>query len=389
MKIVVVGCGYVGISLGSLISQFHHVNLIDIDQKKIEKINLRTPPIEDDDLSELFKKENLNLKASLSSPEIFENADFIIICTPTNYDPITNQFNLDTIYSVIDSISQSSSNCPIIIKSTIPVGFTERLSSLYKNKEIIFSPEFLREGNAIKDNQYPSRIVIGSTSKTAKKFADILLEIALNKLEIPIEYMESNEAEAVKLFANTYLAMRIAFFNELDSYCEMNSFRTSKVIKGVCLDSRIGDFYNNPSFGYGGYCLPKDTQQLLKNYDKVPNNIIKSIVDANVTRKDFIAQQVLDRKPKTVGIYRLVMKEGSDNYRESAVQGIMKRIKSKGIEVIVYEPQMHEKIFFGSKVVNDLHKFLSMSDLIVANRLSDQLKGFEEKVYTRDIFNEN
>ncbi len=386
MKITVVGCGYVGLSLATLISQYHTVIAVDVCKDKVEKINNRICPINDKDLINYFNEKKLSLTATIKTNH-YVDSDFIVICTPTNYDPKTNQFNLDTLNNVIADICSSKSKATIIIKSTIPVGLTVKLRKEYKKKEIIFSPEFLREGKALYDNLYPSRIILGSNSKKAKEFGSILNQIAAEKkIPTPIFYMQSSEAEAVKLFANTYLAMRIAYFNELDSYCENYDLNTKNVIEGIGYDPRIGNFYNNPSFGYGGYCLPKDTQQLLKNYDQVPNKIIKAIVEANTTRKDFIAEQIIQKNPNTVGVYRLIMKEGSDNFRESAVQGIMKRIKAKGINVIVYEPLIKEKYFFRSKVINNFDEFIDISDLVITNRISNNLKKYKHKVYSRDIF---
>ncbi len=388
MKIVVVGGGYVGLSLGTLMSLHHDVVIIDNNTKKIENINNRISPISDCDIEEFFTKKNLMLSGDSVGKKHYENADFIIIATPTNYDPLTGQFNLDTVKTVLNDIDEAKSSSPVIIKSTVPVGFTKEISMQYDGREIMFSPEFLREGQALKDNLFPSRIIIGSQSKSAKDFCKILYQISNRTSDqIPTEYMSSSEAEAVKLFSNTYLAMRIAFFNELDSYCETFNLDTEQVINGVGHDPRIGKSYNNPSFGYGGYCLPKDTQQLLKNYENVPNNLIKAIVEANNTRKDFIASRILALKPKTVGIYRLVMKHGSDNYRESAIQGIMKRIKSKGIKVVLFEPSYEDEYFFNSYVEKKLDKFKDVSDIIVANRMNDELKDVMQKVYTRDIFN--
>ncbi len=386
MKVVIVGCGYVGLSLGVLISQYHEVVAIDIDAEKVDKINKRQSPLIESDIQHYLNSKKLDLKASIDKSE-YNTSDYIIICTPTNYDNSTSQFNLDTIHKVLDDIAETKSNAAIVIKSTVPVGFCESLKLKYTNNEIFFSPEFLREGQSLKDSLYPSRIIIGSKSEAARGFADILIQIAEPaKKDLPIEYMTSSEAEAVKLFSNTYLAMRIAYFNELDSYCESFNLMTENVIKGVCHDPRIGNYYNNPSFGYGGYCLPKDTQQLLTNYGKIPNNLIKAIVDANTTRKDFIADRIISKKPKIVGLYRLVMKEGSDNFRESAVQGIIKRIKAKGIEVVIYEPYLRDEYFFNSKVIKDFESFIEMSDLIISNRSSNKLTKYMNKVYTRDIF---
>ncbi len=387
MKIVVVGCGYVGLSLATLMSEKYEVTAIDVDQEKIDRINNRVAPINEPQIQNFYNDKNLNLKATKNFVNAYKEASFIIICTPTNYDEVTNQFNLDSIYSVLEDIVKSETSSAIVIRSTIPVGFCNSLNIKFPNNDIFFSPEFLREGNALEDNLNPSRIVIGSSSSNAKKFSEILLQISgSSKKNIPVEFMESSEAEAVKLFANTYLAMRISFFNELDSYCESFGLDTSNVIRGICHDNRIGDYYNNPSFGYGGYCLPKDTQQLLKNYENIPNKLIEAIVETNKTRKDFISDRIIQKKPKTVGVFRLVMKEGSDNFRESAVQGIMKRIKAKGINIVVFEPYLKEKLFFNSKVIKDLNEFKKVSDLIICNRHSPDLNDCIEKVYTRDIF---
>jgi len=390
MKITIVGTGYVGLGLGTLLSQFHEVVALDIDEKKINYINKKISPIEDSGIIHYFKNKSLNLLATKDKKLAYQDSNFIIICTPTNYDVETNEFDTSTVSSSIEDAIKFNPNCPIIIKSTIPVGFTYKLRSFFKKDNIIFSPEFLREGSALEDNIKPSRIIVGDTSQDAKNFSELLIEITDHQLNnIQLLFMKPSEAEAVKLFSNTYLAMRIAYFNELDSYCEINNLDTSKVISGISSDDRIGNYYNNPSFGYGGYCLPKDTQQLLKNYEKVPSKLIQAIVDANTTRKDFIASQILKKTNGTVGIYRLVMKEGSDNIRESAVQGVMKRIKSKGIKIIVYEPRIQDEVFFGSEVFKDLDKFKSNSDLIVANRYSKELEDVLSKVYSRDIFEIN
>lgn len=390
MKITVAGSGYVGLSLSILISQFYEVIAYDIDKKKVSQINNKISPIQDDEINRFLLNKNLNLTATTSKKKAFSDSDFIIICTPTNYDLRTGEFDTSTITSVLDELILHKNHCPVVIKSTIPVGFTEELNKQFKDLEIIFSPEFLREGSAIKDNLSPSRIIIGSSSLFAKKFAEILIEISnSSSLQTPVLFMSSRDAEAVKLFANSYLAMRISFFNELDSYCETFNLNPKDVISGIGHDKRIGNYYNNPSFGYGGYCLPKDTQQLLKNYESVPNNIIKAIVDANSTRKDFIASQIINKKPKVVGIYRLIMKQGSDNFRDSAIQGIMKRIKAKGIRVIVYEPYIQEEEFFGSKVIKDRNTFFEKSSIVISNRNTEELKSIKHKVYTRDIFEEN
>ena len=390
MKITVVGSGYVGLSLSILLSQFHKVIALDIDKNKIKQINKRISPIDDKDIIHYLKNKKLNLTATDDKVKAYSDCDCVIICTPTNYHEATNQFDTSSVEGVIKYCKNLNRDFPILIKSTIPVGYTERIKEKYLKKNIIFSPEFLREGKALYDNLYPSRIIVGGKCDDAMMFKELLLQISqISENSIPIETMGSNEAESVKLFSNTYLAMRIAFFNELDSYCEMHSIETKDVIKGISYDPRIGNYYNNPSFGYGGYCLPKDTKQLLKNYDDVPNNIIQAIVDANRTRKDFIADRIISKNYKTVGIYRLVMKEGSDNIRDSAIQGIMKRIKAKGIEVIIYEPRINEEKFFGSKVIKNIDEFKQKSELIVANRISNEISSLGHKIYTRDIFREN
>ena len=390
MKLTIVGSGYVGLSLAILLSQYNEVVAYDIDKEKIDKISNRVSPVEETELAKLLQSNDLNLHATCINNEAYNNSDYIIISTPTNYDPKTNEFNVKSVEQAIDEAQYFAPSATIIIKSTIPVGFTEYIRKKLNNKNIYFSPEFLREGKAIFDNQNPSRIIVGGNSKNAKVFAKLLLQIAKQDPDtVPIEYMSSTEAEAVKLFSNTFLAMRIAYFNELDSFCESNQISSRKVISGIGHDPRIGNYYNNPSFGYGGYCLPKDTQQLLKNYDSVPNNIIKTIVDANATRKDFIAEQIINKKPTVVGVYRLVMKEGSDNFRESSVQGVMKRIKAKGIKVIIYEPQSDKDSLFGFKVIKDLQEFINASDVIIANRNSSELSNVRNKVYTRDLFGKN
>lgn len=390
MKITVVGSGYVGLSLAILLSQHNEVVAFDVDEERVNKINNKNSPIIEKELVELLKDNNLNLRATSVKTEAYNNSNLVIISTPTNYDPITNEFNVESVTQTIDDVEQLAPATTIIIKSTIPVGFTEMMRKKFNNNNIYFSPEFLREGRSIFDNQYPSRIIVGGDNKNAKIFANLLIQISKKEENsIPIEYMSSTEAEAVKLFSNTFLAMRIAYFNELDTFCETNELNSEKVINGIGHDPRIGTHYNNPSFGYGGYCLPKDTQQLLKNYDSVPNNIIKAIVDANTTRKEFIANQIIRKKPDVVGVYRLVMKEGSDNFRESSVQGVMKRIKAKGIKVIIYEPQLNKNLFFGSKVIKDLQEFLNLSNIIIANRNSPELSSVSSKVYTRDLFGNN
>ena len=388
MKITVVGAGYVGISLATLLSQNDEVIIHDIDQNKVNQINKRISPVFDREITDFFKNKKLRLKATSSAHVGLKDAGFIIVCTPTNYDITTSEFDVSKVESVISEVVKLKIEASIIIKSTVPVGFTENMKKKFKKENIFFSPEFLREGSALRDNLFPSRIIIGNDSKEARLFVELLLKnIDSINHTIPIEYMNSTEAEAVKLFANTYLAMRIAYFNELDSYCESHDLDTGKVVTSIGHDPRIGNYYNNPSFGYGGYCLPKDTQQLLKNYDKIPNNLIKAVVDSNTTRKDFIANSIIKKNPSTVGIYRIIMKEGSDNFRESAIQGVMKRIKAKGIKVIIYEPLMKDSTFFNSSVINDLDKFKSLSSLIIANRISSEIMDVKEKVYTRDLFN--
>ena len=390
MNITIVGLGYVGLSLAALFSTKHSVRAYDIDRKRVREINNRDCPIEDPELAEILKRPDISLNATMDADKAFDGTDLAIICTPTNYDSSSNEFDTSSVTSIIEIITKKNQTIPIFIKSTIPVGFTNKLRNKYKNYDIYFSPEFLREGLAVKDNQNPSRIIVGGHTEAAKIFAQLLLEITtINDRNVPVEFMDSTEAEAVKLFSNTYLAMRIAYFNELDTYCEINELNTEKVIKGIGYDPRIGNYYNNPSFGYGGYCLPKDTQQLLKNYDQVPNKIIEAIVAANTTRKNHISEQIIKMKPKIVGVYRLVMKVGSDNFRESSVQGVMKRIKSKGIKVIVYEPQLDDTRFFESQVYLDLDKFIEDSDVIIANRYSEELKAARHKIYTRDLFREN
>jgi len=385
MKITVVGIGYVGLSLATLLAQRHKVTALDIDKIKIDKINKKIPVLDDNGLNKIFAKQKLNLIATDDKYESYKKSDIIIICVPTNYSTKTHQFDTSVVESSIKAALKVNKRAIIFIKSTIPVGFTDKLRRKLKYENIYFSPEFLREGSAILDNKKPSRIIVGGFTKQAKKFGKLLLSITVNK-NVPVEFMNSKDAEAVKLFSNTYLALRIAFFNELDTYCETKDLNAKNVIKGIGLDSRIGNFYNNPSFGYGGYCLPKDTQQLLKNYENVPNNIIKATVQANTTRKQFIADKVIQKKPSVVGIYRLAMKEGSDNFRESAVQGVMKRIKAKGIKVIIYEPNYKKDKFFMSDVIQDLKYFKNVSDIILANRFHKDLKNVKSKVYSRDLF---
>ena len=388
MNITVVGLGYVGLSLAALFSKKHNVIALDINKERIDIVNDLKSPIIDKELSKILLNTQNKLKATNNKDEAYKNAEIVVICTPTNYDPITNEFNTSAVNSVINDVTKINSNLPIIIKSTVPVGYTNKIRNRLGKKNIYFSPEFLREGSAVLDNQKPSRIIVSDNDEISKCFSNLLLEITLPDNENPpVEFMDSTEAEAVKLFANSFLAMRVAFFNELDTYCEINNLRSDRVIKGIGYDHRIGNYYNNPSFGYGGYCLPKDTQQLLKNYDKVPNKIIEAIVAANSTRKEHIANQIIKHSPKIVGVYKLVMKEGSDNFRDSSVQGVMKRIKAKGIEVIIFEPQLKEDLFFGSKVYRDLDEFFSKSDLIIANRNSNELSEVSHKLYTRDLFN--